>query len=83
LGEVNMLKLRRSWLTRYGAASLLVIVATGLRLYIGKQAPLVPFIIAVMLSAWFGDLGRPAERLQRAAREELRAFTPQYGGENL
>src|SRR6202035_4167805 len=52
-----MFKLGRSWLTRYGTAVLLVIAATGLRLYVGKQAPLVAFIIAVMLSAWLGDLG--------------------------
>ena len=52
-----MLKLRRSWITGYGAALVMVLAATGLRMYIGKQAPLAPFIIAVMLSVWLGGLG--------------------------
>ena len=52
-----MLNLRQSWMTRYGTAVLLVLAATGLRLYVGKQAPLIPFVIAVMLSASLGYIG--------------------------
>lgn len=73
-----MLKLRHSWLTRYGIALVLVAAATGLRLYIGKQAPLVPFIIAVMLSAGFGELGPGLMATILSAISNTWIVTPQH-----
>ena len=73
-----MLRLRQSWLTQYCTAALLVLAATGLRLYVGKQAPLVPFIIAVMLSVWFGDLGPGLLATTLAAVANTWILSPQH-----
>src|SRR6267143_2115023 len=53
----NMLKLPRSGLIRYGTAVALVLAAVVVKLYLIKQAPTLPFIIAVMLSVWYGGVG--------------------------
>ena len=52
-----MLKLPRSVLIRYGTAVALVLAAVVFKLYLIKQAPTLPFIIAVMLSVWYGGVG--------------------------
>ena len=53
----NMLKLPRSGVIRYGTAVALVLAAVVFKLYLIKQAPTLPFIIAVMLSVWYGGVG--------------------------
>src|ERR1700731_1746631 len=53
----NMLKLPRSGLIRYGTSVALVLAAVLVKLYLIKQAPTLPFIIAVMLSVWYGGVG--------------------------
>src|SRR6267378_130344 len=58
LGEGrNMLKLPRTGLIRYGTSVALVLAAVVFKLYLIKQAPTLPFIIAVMLSVWYGGVG--------------------------
>src|SRR3984893_2039585 len=75
---MNMQKLRRSWITGYGAALVMVLAATGLRMYIGKQAPLAPFIIAVMLSVWLGGLGPGILTTILAAVANIFILSPQH-----
>jgi K+-sensing histidine kinase KdpD len=80
---MNMLKLRRSWVTGYATALLMVLAATGLRLYVGKQAPLAPFIIAVMLSVWLGDLGPGILATILAAVANTWILSPQHSMRGL
>ena len=50
-----------SWGLRYAAAIAVVLVTIGLRAalapLLGTQAPLLPFVLAVLVSAWIGGLG--------------------------
>ncbi len=50
-------KLQRSGLISYGSVPLLVLDAVLLRLYVVKQSPNSPFIIAVVLTAWYWGFG--------------------------
>jgi len=50
-----------SWGLRYAAAIAVVLVTIGLRAalapLLGTQAPLLPFVLTVLVSAWIGGLG--------------------------
>jgi K+-sensing histidine kinase KdpD len=50
-----------SWGLRYAAAIAVVLVTIGLRAalapLLGTQAPLLPFVLAVLVCAWIGGLG--------------------------
>src|SRR5260370_39732431 len=52
-----MLKLTHPGLMRYDTAVVFVLAAVVFKLYLVKQAPTLPFIIAVMLSVWDGGVG--------------------------
>src|ERR1051326_7839376 len=56
-GRRRLLKNTRSFVFRYGTAVALVLAAVLVKLYLIKQGPSLPFIMAVMLSVWFGGLG--------------------------
>src|SRR5579862_2977470 len=48
---------QRSQLIRYGTVPLLVLAATLLRLFVVKQSPNSPFLIAVIITAWYWGFG--------------------------
>jgi PAS domain S-box-containing protein len=52
-----MLKKPPAPIVSYGTSLALVLAALLLKLYVIKNAPVLPFIIALMLSAWFGGIG--------------------------
>ena len=47
----------RAKFVHYCIAVLLVLAAVLLRIFIVKQPPALPFILAVMMSAWYGGIG--------------------------
>lgn len=79
----NKLQLARSRAVRYGTPPLLVLAAVLLKLYVVRPPGTLGFIIAVLLSAWYGGLGPGLLATVLAATTNGWILAPQHSPNTL